>query len=38
MCYLNMGNEEQAKLHLDIAKKIKPDDEIVQQIDRMFAK
>ncbi|MCR4943760.1 MAG: hypothetical protein K5986_04765 [Clostridium sp.] len=38
MCYLNLGDEENAKLHLDIAKKLNPEDEIVQQIDRMFIK
>lgn len=38
MCYLNMGNEEEAKLNFEIAKKLNPEDEIVQQIDRMFAK
>ena len=38
MCYLNLGDEENAKLHLDIAKKLNPDDEIVQKIERMFIK
>ena len=38
MCYLNMGKEEEAKLHLDIAKKLDPNDEIVQQIERMLLK
>ena len=38
MCYLNMGDEENAKLHLDIAKKMNPEDEIVQKIERMFLK
>lgn len=38
MCYLNMGDEENAKLHLDIAKKMNPEDEIVQKIERMFIK
>jgi len=38
MCYLNMGNEKEAKLNFEIAKKLNPEDEIVQQIDRMFAK
>lgn len=38
MCYLNMGNEKEALLHLDIAKKINPQDEIVQQIERQFLK
>lgn len=38
MCYINMGKEEEAKLHLDIAKKLDPNDEIVQKIDRMFIK
>lgn len=38
MCYLNLGDKENAKLHLDIAKKLNPEDEIVQDIDRMLAK
>lgn len=38
MCYLNMGDEKEAKLNLEIAKRLNPEDEIVQQIDRMFAK
>ena len=38
MCYLNMGNEKEAKLNFEIAKRLNPEDEIVQQIDRMFAK
>ena len=36
MCYMHLGNEEQAKLNLDIAKKINPEDEIVCQLDRML--
>lgn len=33
MCYLNIGKIEEAKAHLDIAKKIKPKDEIVIELD-----
>ena len=36
MCYLNVKNFEQARLHLDIAKKIDPQDEIVLQLENMF--
>lgn len=36
MCYINMGDTEQAKLNLDIAKKIAPEDEIVIEIDQML--
>ncbi|MDS0527283.1 hypothetical protein NNC19_16455 [Clostridium sp. SHJSY1] len=38
MCYINLGNEKEAKLHLEIAKKLNPEDEVVQQIERMMAK
>ncbi|MGL5381449.1 tetratricopeptide repeat protein [Clostridium sp.] len=38
MCYINLNNIEEAKLHLDIAKKINPDDEIVKEIDAMLNK
>jgi Flp pilus assembly protein TadD, contains TPR repeats len=33
MCYLNSGDIENAKNHLDIAKKLDPNDEIVLQLD-----
>lgn len=36
MCYLNINDIEQAKLHLEIAKKLDKDDEIVNEIDRML--
>ncbi|EKQ53587.1 MULTISPECIES: tetratricopeptide repeat protein [unclassified Clostridium] len=36
MCYINLGDKEQAKLHLDIAKKLAPEDEIVIEIDQML--
>ena len=36
MCYINLGDNEQAKLNLDIAKKLAPDDEIVIEIDQML--
>lgn len=35
-CYISMGNKEQAKLHLDIAKKINSSDEIVIQLEEMM--
>lgn len=38
MCYMNLGDLEQAKLHLEIAKKLKPDDEIVKQLEEMLKK
>lgn len=37
MCYLNLNDYENAKLHLDIAKSINSDDEIVKQLDKMLA-
>ena len=33
MCYLNLGDLENAKLHLEIAKKLNAEDEIVKQLD-----
>ena len=36
MCYLNIKNYEQARIHLDIAKKIDPQDEIVIQLENLF--
>lgn len=36
MCYINLGDKEQAKIHLDIAKKLAPEDEIVIEIDQML--
>ena len=38
MCYLNLKDIENAKLHLDIAKKLNPEDEIVKQLDTMINK
>ena len=38
MCYLNLGDKENAKLHLDIAKKLNPEDEVVVELDRILAK
>lgn len=32
MCYLNMGDKKQAKIHFEIAEKMDPNDEIVQQL------
>jgi len=36
MCYLNVKNLEQARIHLDIAKKIDAKDEIVLQLEKLF--
>ena len=36
MCYINIKNFQQARIHLDIAKKINPEDEIVMQLERML--
>jgi tetratricopeptide (TPR) repeat protein len=36
LCYYNNGNMEQAKLHLEIAKKIMPSDEILAQLEKML--
>ncbi len=38
MCYLNLNDIENAKLHLDIAKKLDPEDEIVKQLEAMINK
>lgn len=38
MCYMNLNNLEEAKLHLDIAKKINPEDEIVKDLEKMLNK
>ncbi|KOF55967.1 MULTISPECIES: tetratricopeptide repeat protein [Clostridium] len=36
MCYLNKGDKEQARLHYEIAKKMKPDDDVVKELSAMF--
>lgn len=36
MCYLNIGNYDQAKMHLEIAKKLDSKDEIVIQLENMM--
>ncbi|MGL4774176.1 MAG: tetratricopeptide repeat protein [Clostridium sp.] len=36
MCYLNLGNDVDAKKHLEIAKKLNSEDEIVKQLDNMM--
>lgn len=38
MCYINIGDVEQAKLHLEIAKKLDPKDEIVLEIEKSMKK
>ena len=38
MCYLNINDLENAKLHLEIAKNLNPEDEIVKQLDAMISK
>lgn len=35
MCYLNSGNLKDAKIHLEIAKKLNPKDEVVVQLDNI---
>ncbi|MBU3092791.1 capsular biosynthesis protein [Clostridium sp. CF011] len=37
MCYLNVENFAQARIHLDMAKKIDPQDEIVMQLENQLA-
>lgn len=36
LCYYNKGDLEQSKLHLELAKKIMPEDEIVIQLEEML--
>ncbi|NME94491.1 capsular biosynthesis protein [Clostridium cochlearium] len=38
MCYLNIGKIKEAKEHLEIAKKIKPEDEIVMELEGILKK
>lgn len=38
MCYLNINDIENAKLHLDIAKQLNAEDEIVKQLDEIINK
>lgn len=38
MCYLNLNDLENAKLHLEIAKKINGDDEIVKDLEKIINK
>ena len=38
MCYLNINDLENAKLHLEIAKNLNSEDEIVKQLDAMISK
>lgn len=38
MCYINIGDTNQARIHLDIAKKIDSKDEIVINIEKMLKK
>ena len=38
MCYINLNKLEDAKLHLEIAKNLKPDDEIVLELEQMLKK
>lgn len=37
VCYINIGDLDQAKKHLEIAKKINPNDEILLKIDKMLS-
>lgn len=36
-CYMNIKDYEQAKLHLEIAKKLNPEDEIVKEIEQILS-
>ena len=36
MCYMNLGDKENALKHLKIAKQLKPEDEVVQKLSRML--
>ncbi|MGL5086839.1 MAG: tetratricopeptide repeat protein, partial [Clostridium sp.] len=38
MCYMNLNNLEEARLHLEIAKNLKPDDEIVLELEALLKK
>lgn len=38
MCCMNLNNYEEAKLHLEIAKKLDPEDEIVKDLEKMLNK
>ncbi len=38
MCYINLNKLEDAKLHLEIAKNLKPEDEIVLELEQMLKK
>ena len=38
MCYMNLNNYDEAKLHLEIAKKLNPDDEIVKDLEKILNK
>lgn len=38
MCYMNLNNYEEAKLHLDIAKKLNPEDEVVKDLEKILNK
>ncbi|MDV4150653.1 tetratricopeptide repeat protein [Clostridium sp. AL.422] len=38
MCYMNLGNYDEAKLHLEIAKKLSPEDEIVMDLEKILNK
>lgn len=38
MCYLNINDLKNAKLHLEIAKKLNPDDEIVKELQKIIEK
>jgi len=37
MCYLNLNKIEEAKIHLELAKKINPEDEIVKELEQILA-
>ena len=38
MCYINLKDMKNAKLHLAIAKELNPEDEIVKEIENLISK
>lgn len=36
MCYINLGDKKQAQLHIDIAKLINPNDEVIKDIEKIL--
>ena len=38
MCYMNLNNYEEAKLHFEIAKRLDPEDEVVKDLEKILYK